>query len=83
VNLNKETPLYKAFEYSISILGKNMKDAMIRELRTRIGMDLDEPSLSLVQLHEGLAILYGKAIAEIIMESVILKMDELVAKSNS
>ena len=79
--LTRKTPhLYEAFESSVALLGEGMKNAMIRKLKTRAGVNFDEPSLTMVQLYQGIAMLYGNFIAEMIMESVIIRLDEITGR---
>lgn len=50
--------------------------SMIFELRAR-GIDLNDPSLTLVELYEGLDYFYGDEIAQMIIEEVVLKREKL------
>ena len=74
--------LREAFEYAVDILGENMKMAMLRELRARIGVDFSEPTLTILRLHEALAVLYGETVAEMITESMIVRLDEMIEQKN-
>ena len=71
--------LRTAFEHCASILGESMKNAMLRELKVRAGINFDDPSLSMSLLHDALSTLYGDSISQMLMESTILKLDEIAS----
>jgi hypothetical protein len=56
-----------------------MKNAMIHELKVRAGVNFNDPSLSMLLLHDALSRLYGDSVSQMLMESIIVKMDEMVS----
>lgn len=70
------TVLRRAFLESIAILGERSSRALIEDLR-RYRVFLYDQSLSLENLARGLAELVGEETAELILERVIIKLDEL------
>ena len=65
------------------MLGKRAMQSMIFELRMRAGIDFEDPSLTLGKVFRGLVQIYGRQTAEIIMEDVILKIEEIASKKPS
>ncbi|HKU49803.1 MAG TPA: hypothetical protein VJP79_07625 [Nitrososphaera sp.] len=60
-----------------------MTRAMTNELRVRAGINLDEPTMSLLRLHDALTSLYGEAVAEMILESMIVNLQEIAEIGNN
>ena len=50
---------------------------MICELRVRSGVDLNDRALTLLKLCDGIELLYGDEIAEMIIEDIILKVEKI------
>jgi hypothetical protein len=68
--------LRKAFEDSIAVLGESTKQSMIHELTIHAGINFADDSLTVSMLHDGLALLYGKDTADVIIEEIRLKTDQ-------
>jgi len=66
----------QAFEASISILGERTAKILIEDLRHH-GIFLIDPELTLDKIGRGLKELLGHEAAELIMQRVIIKLDEL------
>ena len=77
---NDPVSLRKAFEDAITVLGESTKQSMIYELTAQAGLNFADGSLTAAKLHEGLALLYGKDTADIILEEVLLKIDRVASQ---
>ncbi|HEX2557266.1 MAG TPA: hypothetical protein VHK86_02995 [Nitrososphaera sp.] len=75
--LKKGNVLRQAFEDTVKVLGYSFMQSMIYELKVQAGVDLNDSALSLGKLHEGIKLLYGAEIAEMIIEETILKMEKI------
>lgn len=74
--------LQRAFEDAFGVLGENTIQSIIYELKIQAGVDLNDPSLTLVKLHDAIASLYGAETAEVFMEELLVKMDRIAAEDN-
>jgi hypothetical protein len=71
-----ESVLRRAFEGSLDILGQRLKESVIYDLENTGEYRKDE-EFSLEKIALGLNRLFGKEAAEMMVERIILKMDEL------
>jgi hypothetical protein len=70
--------LREAFESSIGVLGTIGKNCLIQELERLGGYSTYADSdVSLPEIASGLQKLFGEGIAEVLMEDILIKMDEL------
>lgn len=75
--LKEDNVLLRAFEDTVKVLGQSFMQGMILELRIQAGVDLSDLSLTLLKLYDGIKLLYGDEIAEMIIEEVILKREKI------
>jgi len=68
--------LHKAFTKSTEVLGENAVGAIVEEL-ARNGIFLNDSELTIEQLAHGINLVIGGEAAEIIIERILLKLDEL------
>jgi hypothetical protein len=68
-------PLNQALEEAFDIFGEDMKKAILNQLKHSAGINLDEPLTSISKLSDAIAALCGASAAELIMESVIVKLE--------
>lgn len=79
----KESDLIRqAFDFVFDALGERANRAIIEELR-RQGIFLDDPSLTLPKLFDGLRPILGDDATALAAERLILKLDELHEKKKS
>lgn len=71
--------LRKAFEDSIAVLGESAKQSMMHELTIHAGIDFSDEALTAASLHDGLALLYGKDTADVILGEVLMKIERAAA----
>ncbi|GEM_PF-4082577 len=74
--------LQRVFEDTFEVLGENAMQSIIYKLKVQAGVDLNDPSLTLVKLHDAIASLCGVATAEVFMEELLVKMDRIAAEDN-
>lgn len=67
----------EAFEDYISVLGENAKNSIMHELTVQAGVNFAESKLSLAKLYEGLKILFGDEVAEIMIAGVVLRLEKI------
>jgi hypothetical protein len=66
----------KAFIESLAILGPAVIDSIIGELDD-MGISLGRKCASLAKIAEGLRYIYGEETAEMMMQRIFIKLDEL------
>jgi hypothetical protein len=72
---NVAMSLNQALEEAFAVFGEDMKNAVLRQLERSAGIHLDQPLTSLSKLSAAIAALCGASAAELIMESVVVRLD--------
>lgn len=70
----------EAFETSIEVLGERARRGLVEDLQ-HFGVSVNRDDLALEELVKGLEKVLGYEAAEVIIERVILKLDELHSQS--
>ena len=71
----------QAFEIAISVLGERAAKAIIEDLGQN-GVSMNDPNLSLEKLAHGINIVIGEDGANLIIERLLLRLDELSVVQN-
>lgn len=69
-----------ALDRTLDVIGKSSKDALLYHLENDYGITPGRNEVSLTQLQDALRSLFGESVAELLLEALLIKMDELSDK---
>lgn len=69
-----------ALDRTLDMIGKSSKEALLYHLENHYGIVPGRKEVSLTQLQDALRNLFGESVAELLLEALMIKLDELSDK---
>jgi hypothetical protein len=66
-----------ALDRTLDMIGKSSKDALLYHLENHHGIMPGRKEVSLIQLRDALHSIFGESVAELLLEALLIKLDEL------